>query len=153
MADEPGQTIRPAHAGEAGAIRDVVRRAYEKYVPRMGCEPGPMLDDYGKRVADGAAFVVEVAGRIAGVLVLLPGDDHLLLDNVAVDIGLQGHGIGTSLIAFAEAEAVRRGYGEIRLYTHETMVENVRMYERLGYQETGRGKQAGYHRVFMRKRL
>jgi hypothetical protein len=28
------------------------------------------------------------------------------------------------LLAFAEAEALRRGYSEIRLYTHQTMVEN-----------------------------
>lgn len=112
-----------------------------------------MLDDYEKRVADGTAFVLEVDGIIAGILVLLPHEDHLLMDNVAVDTGFQGRGIGKSLIAFAEAEATRRGYDEIRLYTHETMVENIRMYAKLGYAETGRSRQAGYARVFMRKAL
>jgi len=123
------------------------------YVPRMGKEPGPMLDDYGKRVADGTAFVLEEDGTIAGILVLLPYDDHLLMDNVAVDPGFQGRGIGRALIVFAEAETMRRGYREIRLYTHQTMTENVRMYVKLGYEETGRGEQAGYDRVFMRKKL
>lgn len=145
--------IRPARQGEASAIRGLVRRAYEVYVPRMGREPGPMLDDYEKRVADGSAFVLEATGTIAGILVLLEYDDHLLMDNVAVDTGYQGRGIGKTLIAFAEAEAARRGYGEIRLYTHETMVENIRMYAKLGYEETGRGEQAGYDRVFMRKTM
>ncbi len=153
MSEEPGLAIRPARVGEAAAIRDLVRRAYAMYVPRMGREPGPMLDDYEKRVANRSAFVVEVAGRIGGIVVLLPESDHLLLDNVAVDTDVQGRGIGRLLIAFAEAEAVRRGYREIRLYTHETMVENVRMYAEMGYEETGRGRQAGYDRVFMRKRL
>lgn len=153
MEGDPAYRIRLARPGEAGAIRDIVRRAYMMYVPRMGKEPGPMRDDYGKRTADGAAYVLEADGGIAGVLVLLPYDDHLLMDNVAVDTGFQGRGIGKALIAFAEQEAVRRGYGEIRLYTHQTMTENVRMYARLGYEETGRGEQAGYDRVFMRKVL
>jgi hypothetical protein len=50
-------------------------------------------------------------------------------------------------------EALRRGYREIRLYTHETMVENQRLYAAIGYEETGRGSEAGYNRVFMRKQL
>ena len=57
------------------------------------------------------------------------------------------------LLAFAEAEAVRRGYCEIHLYTHRTMTENQRLYAAIGYEETGRGTEAGYERVFMRKRL
>ena len=61
--------------------------------------------------------------------------------------------VGPRLLAFAEAEALRRGYREIRLYTHETMVENQRLYASIGYEETGRGTEAGYDRVFMRKRL
>jgi len=48
---------------------------------------------------------------------------------------------------------VRRGYSEIRLYTHRTMTENQRLYAAIGYEETGRGSEAGYERVFMRKRL
>jgi hypothetical protein len=33
------------------------------------------------------------------------------------------------------------------------MTENIAMYPRLGYRETGRGEQAGYARVFFAKRL
>lgn len=112
-----------------------------------------MLDDYDRRVAHGEAWVAEKDGAIAGMLVLLPRKDHLLMDNVAVEPACQGRGLGKALISFAEAEARRLGYGEIRLYTHETMVENIAMYRRLGYEETGRGRQAGFDRVFMRKPL
>ncbi len=62
-------------------------------------------------------------------------------------------GLGRRLLAFAEAEALRRGYHEIRLYTHQTMVENQSLYASIGYEETGRGAEAGYDRVFMRKQL
>jgi ribosomal protein S18 acetylase RimI-like enzyme len=61
--------------------------------------------------------------------------------------------LGRRLLVFAEEEAVRRGYREIRLYTHQTMVENQRLYASIGYEETRRGSEAGYERVFMRKQL
>ena len=112
-----------------------------------------MLDDYAARVSHGVAWVIEERSAIAGVIVLLPGDEHLLLDNIAVAPAQQGSGLGRRMLAFAEAEAVRRGYREIRLYTHQTMTENQRLYAALGYEETGRGTEAGYERVFMRKRL
>lgn len=153
MTEETDIAIRPARPGEAAAICELVRRAYAVYLPRIGREPGPMRDNYDRRVADGEAWVAESDGVIAGVLVLLLRKDHLLMDNVAIEPACQGRGLGKALIHFAEAEARRLGYGEIRLYTHETMVENISMYRRLGYEETGRGRQAGFDRVFMRKPL
>jgi ribosomal protein S18 acetylase RimI-like enzyme len=120
----------------------------------MGKPPGPMLDDYDVLIADGAVSVLEPNdGVIAAILVLLPKPDHLLLDNIAVRTDCQGQGLGRKLIAFAEAEARRLGYAELRLYTHETMTENIALYTRLGFIETGRGQEAGYDRVFMTKRL
>ena len=90
---------------------------------------------------------------IAAIIVLLPALNYLLLDDIAVSPNRQGVGLGRRLLAFAETEALRRGYREIRLYTHQTMVENQRLYASIGYQETGRGTEAGYDRVFMRKQL
>ena len=145
--------IRLAEPADRDAIEAIVRAAYEIYIPRMGKPPGPMLDDYAARIAAGEAFVLEAESGIAGLLVLIDQADALLLDNLAVAPWAQGRGIGRRLSAFAEAEARRRGYREIVLYTHETMTENVALYERLGYQVTGRGEQAGYSRVFMSKPL
>ena len=62
--------IRPARPGEADTLRDVVHAAYRHYIPRIGKPPGPMLDDYAARIADGQAWVLEDAGKIAGILVL-----------------------------------------------------------------------------------
>ena len=145
--------IRAATAADVPAIADIVEQAYRHYIARMGKPPGPMLDDYAARVLEGVVSVLEDAAAIAGIIVLLPTTNYLLLDNVAVSPARQGLGLGRRLLAFAEAEALRRGYHEIRLYTHQTMVENQRLYKSIGYEETGRGTQAGYDRVFMRKRL
>jgi GNAT superfamily N-acetyltransferase len=149
--DEP--RIRAATAADVPAITDIVDQAYRHYVDRMGKPPGPMLDDYAARVLEGAVWVIEEGLAIAGIIVLLPRTSYLLLDNVAVSPARQGSGLGRLLLAFAEAEALRRGYHEIRLYTHQTMVENQRLYASMGYEETGRGTEAGYDRVFMRKQL
>ena len=149
--DEP--RIRAATAADVPAIADIVDQAYRHYIARIGKPPGPMLEDYGALVSEGAVWVLEEGDVIAAIIVLLRAPNYLLLDNIAVSPARQGLGLGRRLLAFAEAEALRRGYREIRLYTHQTMVENQRLYASIGYQETGRGTEAGYDRVFMRKQL
>jgi ribosomal protein S18 acetylase RimI-like enzyme len=145
--------IRAAIAADVPAIAQIVDHAYRHYIARMGKPPGPMLEDYAARVSEGGVWVLEEGAVIAAIIVLLPAVNYLLLDNIAVSPNRQGVGLGRRLLAFAETEALRRGYREIRLYTHQTMVENQRLYASIGYQETGRGTEAGFDRVFMRKLL
>jgi GNAT superfamily N-acetyltransferase len=112
-----------------------------------------MDDDYAARVRDGRAVVAELDGRIAGLLVLVPHDDHLLVENVAVEPAHQGEGIGRALMAYAEERAAELGLGELRLYTHVKMTENRALYARLGYSEVDRRVDSGFERVFMSKKL
>jgi ribosomal protein S18 acetylase RimI-like enzyme len=143
--------IRPATANDAGTIRDLVRRAYDKYVARIGRQPKPMTADYPVLIEDGVVRVLTQDSNIVGVLVLLDRADHLLLDNVAVDPAHQGKGFGKVLLAFAEHEARNRGYDQVRLYTNELMTENIMLYRSLGYRETHRAETAGYRLVHMQK--
>jgi ribosomal protein S18 acetylase RimI-like enzyme len=143
--------IRPASIDDLPAVERIVHDGYVKYISRMGKNPRPMLDDYRQRIRAHEIWVTLDNNVVVGVLVLLPESDHLLLDNVAVDPAFHGRGIGRILIEFAEREANRRGYDEIRLYTHQTMHENIAMYLRRGYEETGRFRQDGFERVFFRK--
>ena len=141
--------IRPADAGDLASVERIVRDAYTKYIARIGKPPGPMLDDYAVLIR---AHQVWVAGEpVAGLIVLIPEADHLLLDNIAVDPSAQGTGLGRILMDFADTEARRRGYSELRLYTHEMMTENIALYSRIGWTETGRAEQNWFARVFFRK--
>lgn len=90
------------------AVAQIVEQAYKHYIPRMGRPPGPMLDDYSVRVSERAVWVIEEGTNILGILVLLSKPDHLLLDNIAVAPERQGLGLGRRLVAFVEAEAIRR---------------------------------------------
>jgi ribosomal protein S18 acetylase RimI-like enzyme len=145
--------IRAARSDDASRVRDVVHAAYRHYIPRIGKPPGPMLDNYVQRIADAQAWVLEDAGRIVGVLVLEETPAGLLLDNIAVLPECQGTGHGRALLQFADAEARRRGFAEIHLYTHAMMTENVTLYRRIGYAETRRVTEKGYDRIYMTKRL
>ena len=144
--------IRLAVPTDRAGIEQVVRDAYEKYIPRIGKPPGPMLDDYGARIAAEQAWVLD-NGRIIGALVLIAEPDHLLLDNIAVAPAFQGRGHGRLLLQFAETEASRRGYAVLRLYTHALMHENLAIYRNQGWNEYARAVKSGYDRVFMEKRM
>jgi ribosomal protein S18 acetylase RimI-like enzyme len=150
MAD---RSIRPAEPEDAAVVRDLVRMAYSKYVKRIGKEPAPMREDYDALIRAGEVWVLEEGGEVLGVLVIRSAEDHLFLGNVAVAPGHQGRGLGRQLVAFAEEQATAYGLSEVRLYTNEKMHENLAVYARLGFEETGRGVDGGYRRVFMRKRL
>ena len=152
-ADASGPTIRPATPSDLDAVRACVRKAYALYVPRIGREPAPMTADYAGLIGRGEVWVAEDADRLAGVLVLRPLPVSLLLENVAVFPALQGRGIGRALIAFAEGHGRELGLPEVTLYTNERMTENIRLYPRLGYVETGRRLEEGFARVYFRKPL
>ncbi|HEV7206542.1 MAG TPA: GNAT family N-acetyltransferase [Jatrophihabitans sp.] len=148
-----GATFRPARAGDAAAIARLVGDAYRHYVPRIGAEPGPMRDDYAEVVARGGVWVAELDDQLVGLLVLVTASDHVLVENVAVAPERQGHGLGRQLLDFAEERAREAGAGEIRLYTHERMTENLAIYAERGYRETHRDTMRGLHRVHLAKPL
>ena len=145
--------IRRADAAEAAAVAALVERAYAPWVAVIGRRPAPMDDDYGARCAAGQAFILERDGARTAVIVLEDAADHLWLDNLAVDPRWQGKGLGRALLDFAEEEARRRGFAEVRLLTHQKMLSNIALYGRLGYVETGRRVEEGFARVFMAKRI
>ena len=143
--------IRFAEPADCAAVTACVRQAYAHYVDRIGREPAPMTADYADLIARGAVHVLLEAADIVGVLVVHQLDDSLFIENVAVHPGYQKRGLGRTLMAMAEQQAHLAGVAEMRLYTHELMVENIALYQRLGYHEVERREEHGFRRVFMRK--
>jgi ribosomal protein S18 acetylase RimI-like enzyme len=149
----PAEILRAAVPEDREAVERLVEAAYGGYVECIGRRPAPMDADYAALIAAGQVTVAERGGEVAGVLVLVPMEDHLLVENIAVGPTAQHTGLGRRLMAHAEDEARALGLPELRLYTNEKMVENLAWYPRLGYRETGRRAESGFARVFFRKRL
>ena len=148
----PGQPgLRRATADDLPAISAGIGAAYARYLTRMGKPPAPMFRDYGPSVQAGTTWVT--GSPITAVLTLCPREDHVYVENIAVDPGSQGRGLGRALMEFAEQEAARRKLNRMALVTHEAMTENQAIYARLGYIETGRRSEDGYRRIYMEKPL
>ena len=143
--------IRRAGPGDVGELRAIAAAAYQKYMSRIGRAPAPMTADYAQAVRDGQAWAALEDGQIVGFAIIIAQPGYLLLDNVAVLPAAQGRGIGAQLLALAEEQARGLGLREIRLYTNETMTENLAYYPRHGYAETHRAEPDGFNRVFFRK--
>ena len=125
--------MRRAVASDAGAIRELTRAAYAKWVPLIGREPKPMTADYAEAVQNHRFDLLHVDGTLAALIETIKEADHLLIENVAVSPAFQGRGLGRRLMAHAEELAASSGFAEIRLYTNKRFAENVELYLRLGY--------------------
>lgn len=75
-----------------------------------------MTADHAALVEAGDVWILDVDDRLVGGLMLRDSGDHLLVSNIAVIPDRQGQGLGGMLLGFAEDEARRRGFAEMRLY-------------------------------------
>jgi GNAT superfamily N-acetyltransferase len=142
---------RLAVEGDLEALRQTIDAAYRKYLTRMDRPPGPMLEDLAPLIEAGAVWVV--GQPIRGLICVIPAEESLLVEIVAVDPAAQGTGLGRRLMEFAQERARHMGLTRLWLYTNEVMTENVSLYNHLGYREFDRRQEAGYDRIFMEKVL
>ncbi|MBX9777478.1 MAG: GNAT family N-acetyltransferase [Xanthobacteraceae bacterium] len=147
--DNPA-AIRSATPDDADRIRTIARAAYVKYMPRIGCEPEPMLADFAALIGAGLVVVAEDRADIKGYMVGWPKADAYFIDNIAVGPEHQGQGIGRHLIEYAATEAKRLQLPAVRLYTNVAMTENLAMYAHIGFVETHRAEEHGFQRVYLR---
>lgn len=145
--------IRPAEDSDLSDIQRIIDESYSHYIERIGSKPAPMSDNYAKLIKEHCVWIFSVEERITGLIVLRLKHDHVLVSNVAVGKAYQGRGYGRELLHYADVFAKEKGKCELRLYTNELMHENLKIYEKLGWEEYKRAEEDGFRRVFMRKVL
>ncbi|HNB50931.1 MAG TPA: GNAT family N-acetyltransferase [Anaerolineales bacterium] len=145
--------LRRATPDDAYILATLTDAAYEKYVPLLGRKPQPMLADYRQLAEEYSIWLLEVAGKPAGLLVLVFQPDHVLIYSVAIHPDYQKRGLGRFLLSWAETQAREARLHLMRLYTNEKMVENIALYKRFGYEETEREAYLGGALVHMAKQL
>lgn len=149
----PDVVPEPAVEGEAGVLRALAREAYAKWGAVIGREPLPMVADYHAAIRDHRVDVIRLGGVVAGFIEMIPHDDHLLIENVAVSPACQKRGLGRRLLAHAEQIACELGQWEIRLYTNKLFAGNVDLYQSVGYGIDREAAFMGGLTVYMSKRL
>lgn len=144
-------TIRLATEAEAGGVAFCVCKAFIDYIPQIGKQPQPMLDDYAALIGLNKVYVAITDGVVAGVLVLDMTDEGFCLDTIAVDPQSHGTGLGRQLIAFAEQQAKDNGFDSLYLSTNRVMERTQQIYLHLGFAEYDQRTVNGYQRIYMRK--
>ena len=112
-----------------------------------------MRADFAAEAAAGHVVVIETAGEVDGYMIAWPETDAYFIENIAVDPARQGQGLGRQLIDQAIEEGRRLRLPALRLYTNAAMTENLLMYAHLGFVETHRAMEKGFHRVYLRLSL
>lgn len=143
--------IRLATAADVPAVKAVTDAAYHPYTARIGVVPAPMEADHAAQVAAGRVYVT--GDPVVGALVLVPHEDHLFLDSIAVHPEAAGQGVGRRLLIFVDERARSLGLGEVRLYTNALMWENQKIYPRYGYEMVERRVDGPYDRYHYKKTL
>ena len=133
--------IRRGRAGDARGAADLYLRAREAALRAGSIPPGVHYDDDVRGyfashiVEDCELWVAEQDGAPAGILVL----DGEFVDQLYVEPGLTGRGIGSALLAVAKRERPRG----LRLWVFQSNTGGRRFYERHGFLEVRRTDGAG----------
>lgn len=129
--------IRPATTYDAVPLETCIDAAYADYRKRIHDLP-LVSEGIADDIESNPVWVAELDRSVVGGLILVVRDEYALLANIAVDPDCSGMGIGRSLIEHAEAQCRKLKKTELRLNTHVAIPENMRLYEHLGWKETGR---------------
>ncbi|MDQ1727773.1 MAG: hypothetical protein QOK14_1818 [Frankiaceae bacterium] len=138
-----GITVRAAIGGDVDAVVALVHSAYRGDSSRAGWTTEADLLDGLRTNADEVRsllphfLLAEVDGELVGCCTLIPKDGHAYFGMFAVRPGMQGGGIGSALLAAAEARTRALGLPAVEMTVLSPRTELIAFYERRGYVATG----------------
>jgi ribosomal-protein-alanine N-acetyltransferase len=132
--------IRAMEAGDLDAVMAMAATLREApHWPRAAYQAGLHADSLPRRVA----LVAERAGGLVGFAVASVVAGQAELESVAVAVEAQRQGVATALIGALFAEVRRLGGTKMLLEVRASNGAALRLYERLGFSQTGRRR--GYY--------
>ncbi|HWL45282.1 MAG TPA: GNAT family N-acetyltransferase [Ilumatobacter sp.] len=126
----------------AGAeqVDDALVDAFAALIPQLSRSSPPPSAAELAEIADSPAsdlFVAELDGRIVGALTLatyrIPTGLKAWIEDVVVDDGARGHGVGEALNQAALASARARGAKHVSLTSRPSREAANRLYQRIGF--------------------
>ena len=137
--------IRPAAADDCAAIAAVLGAAFAEYTPLYTPEglaaTTPASDTILNRLDEGPIWVAEREedAVIVGTVAAVARERGLYIRSMAVLPSARGHQIGEALFAQVERFAAARGHMRLFLSTTPFLARAIRLYERLGFQQSDEG--------------
>lgn len=154
--EQDAAVFRLAKPSDIEAVTALTEHAFAPYTQLLGGPPVPVTENYAPRVEAQQVWLLELSGKLAGLIVLERHPDHISIFSVAVAPEFQGKKLGHRLLDWAEQKTREAGLHLIALYTNARMERNIALYSAYGYRETGkRGnpERPGWTVVDMEKRL
>lgn len=122
------------------SVDDELVASFGRLIPQLSSSnPAPSRDELAEIVGSEATvlFVARVDGSIVGSLTLalfrIPTGMRAWIEDVVVDSGARGHGVGEALNTAALDEARRRGAVTVDLTSRPSREAANRLYRRLGF--------------------
>lgn len=132
-------TIRRAVRADIEPMRNLERRAAQIFLS-VGydfCATGPIRDisEHQRVIDEGATFIGEAGGVIAGFAMVEPMDGEAHLVEIDVDPPFQNRGLARSLIAEGGEWSRLNGFDAMTLTTYRDVPWNAPFYRRIGFAE------------------
>jgi len=141
-------TTREATIDEAPAVLAVILAAFAQYrgslVPESSAFTETADTVRARMTQGGGAVVVERDGRMLAATLYEPLDDSLYIGRLAVLPEARRGGVAVLLIRAVEAIARARGIPRLKLGVRLALADNIRLFTRLGFRETGRTAHPGF---------
>ena len=143
--------IRAATIADLAQVIACEDLAFPRFIPhsRRCLKPRSNLEP---QIREGAVHVISIPTRILAYISFSANPDHLFVDAIGVLPELQGRGLGSQLLAFAERVALRLRLRSLKLFTDGSTANN-RFYQCRGYRETDRCDDGSFTRVFYMKHV
>ena len=134
--------VRWATAADRAAVVKVLQRAFADYDGRLQPPPGALGETESSVRAHlqrgGSVALAFIEGAPVGAMFVERKGGALFLSRVSVVPEKRGSGITARMVALAEALARGAGVGGLTLRVREVLAQNLALFQRLGFRETGR---------------
>lgn len=128
------------HITIASTVDDELVKAFERLIPQLSSSnPPPTAAELTSLVESDASslFIARVDGQIVGSLTLamfrIPTGIRAWIEDVVVDSGARGHGVGEALNKAALEHAKKNGAITVDLTSRPSREAANRLYQRIGF--------------------
>lgn len=127
---------------EVGQVTPEVADGFARLIPQLSSSaPAPAVGDLERMVRSDATVLLvarldgEIVGALTLVLLRTPTGRRARIEDVVVDAGARGRGVGAALSNAAIARAAEEGARTVDLTSRPSRTAANRLYQRLGFVE------------------